>query len=233
MTINGEQLTEVLYAGAGYHQPIFHIDMFVSLTGRGQSGRYRVLVGSPAEADRLLGAVAAATGAERDLRRRGARARGAGLRRDTQSAAADVRRRSAGEGALLVFATSNNCLVQIDDAEGEHVWLPTYGHGAWSELAATDDANRHVWEELGFTVHQLADFNVFAENLGSVHCIKKYLARVDEEDEMRNRSGRRCLVGAAVLAVVASGARSSKAAFPGNNGSSPSRAFATATPRST
>jgi hypothetical protein len=32
-------------------------------------------------------------------------------------------------------------------------------------------------ETLGFTVHQLADFNVFAQNLGSVHCIKKYLAR--------------------------------------------------------
>ena len=75
------------------------------------------------------------------------------------------------------FATSNNCLVQIDDEEGSHVWLPTYGHGAWGELGVTDDANREVWERLGFTVHQLTDFNVFAQNLGSVHCIKKYLAR--------------------------------------------------------
>jgi hypothetical protein len=75
------------------------------------------------------------------------------------------------------FATSNNCLVQIDDEAGNAVWLPTYGHGPWGDLEATDTANRQVWEGLGFTVHQLADFNPFAQNLGSVHCIKKYLER--------------------------------------------------------
>ena len=52
--IDGDKWTEVLYEGTGHHQPIFHIDMFLSLTGRGESGRYRVLVGSPALADRLL-----------------------------------------------------------------------------------------------------------------------------------------------------------------------------------
>jgi hypothetical protein len=75
------------------------------------------------------------------------------------------------------FATSNNCLVQIDKKAGHHVWLPTYGHGDWAELAATDAANKRVWERLGFTVHMLADFHPFAQNLGSVHCIKKYLER--------------------------------------------------------
>ena len=49
LTIDGEAWMEVLYAGTGYHQPIFHIDMFVSLTGRSPTGRYRLLVGSPAE----------------------------------------------------------------------------------------------------------------------------------------------------------------------------------------
>ncbi len=177
VTIEGERWTEVLYAGTGYHQPIFHIDMFVSLTGRSSSGRYRLLVGSPAEADRVLGRqpLPHAMSEVFDDVARGLEAQGFEVMRNplplTYVDDPEARQR------FWYFATSNNCLVQIDDAEGNHVWLPTYGHGAWSELAATDDANRRVWEELGFTVHQLADFNVFAQNLGSVHCIKKYLAR--------------------------------------------------------
>ena len=84
---------------------------------------------------------------------------------------------AANRERMWYFATSNNCLVQIDDEIGNQVWLPTYGHDPWAELAATDDANRRIWEELGFDVHQLADFNPFAQGLGAVHCIKKYLER--------------------------------------------------------
>jgi hypothetical protein len=73
------------------------------------------------------------------------------------------------------FATSNNALVQ--NAPARHVWLPTYGHGSWPELQATDQANAQIWTTLGFEVHELGDFHPFAENLGAVHCIKKYLER--------------------------------------------------------
>ena len=76
---------------------------------------------------------------------------------------------------MWYFATSNNALVQ--NAFSKEVWLPTYGYGNWTELKKTDDANKQIWEGLGFTVHQLSDFHPFAENLGAVHCIKKYLAR--------------------------------------------------------
>jgi hypothetical protein len=177
VTIEGEQWTEVLYAGTGYHQPIFHIDMFVSLTGRSPSGRYRLLVGSPAEADRVLGRspLADALSPIFDDVAHGLESQGFEvIRNPLPLTYVDD---PAARQRFWYFATSNNCLVQIDEAEGSHVWLPTYGHGAWGELAATDDANRRLWEELGFTVHRLADYNVFAQNLGSVHCIKKYVAR--------------------------------------------------------
>jgi hypothetical protein len=36
-----------------------------------------------------------------------------------------------------------------------------------------------LWEESGFTVHLLGDFNPFARRQGVVHCIKKYLRRGD------------------------------------------------------
>ncbi len=174
--IDGDDWTEVLHAGTGHHQPIFHIDMFLSLAGRGESGKYRVLVGSPAAADRLLDRPSVPHGLNElfDDVARQLETQGFEVIRNplplTFLDDPDAKER------FWYFATSNNCLVQIDD-EGSHVWLPTYGHGAWSDLEVTDEANREIWEDLGFTVHQLADFNVFAQNLGSVHCIKKYLAR--------------------------------------------------------
>jgi hypothetical protein len=176
-TMNGEKWTQVLYAGTGTHQPVFHIDMFITLTGRSPSGRYRVLVGSPTEAARILGepALDHAMGPIFDDVARQLVAQDFEVIRNplplTYVDDPDSRRRT------WYFATSNNCLVQVDDRSGNHVWLPTYGHGPWADLRATDEANKQAWEQLGFTVHQLADFHVFAQSLGSVHCIKKYLAR--------------------------------------------------------
>ena len=74
------------------------------------------------------------------------------------------------------FATANNALVEITD-DRRRVWLPAYGFGAWTDLSATDRANVEVWRKLGFEATLLADFHPFAENLGAVHCIKKYLSR--------------------------------------------------------
>ncbi|KAB8319520.1 hypothetical protein SD81_011825 [Tolypothrix campylonemoides VB511288] len=67
--------------------------------------------------------------------------------------------------------------MQIDTYNGNHVWLPTYGLGDWADLASIKAENKRIWQGLGFVVHQLADFHLFAQNLGSVHCIKKYLER--------------------------------------------------------
>jgi hypothetical protein len=41
--------------GAGLFQPIFHIDMFVTLVGRNPQGEFDVLLGSPRMADEMLG----------------------------------------------------------------------------------------------------------------------------------------------------------------------------------
>ena len=41
--------------GAGTYQPIFHIDMFITLVGPDTEGAFNVLVGSPALGDELLG----------------------------------------------------------------------------------------------------------------------------------------------------------------------------------
>jgi hypothetical protein len=188
---NGRAVLEEVETGRGPRQPIFHIDMFISLAGRDPAtGRYRVLVGDPRMADQVLGwtPVAHDMQAEFDaiaaqLGRLGFAVRRTPLpylpaldprpgdfqRPDGTTVHFDSRRR-------WYHATTNNCLVQID-GDGRDVWLPTYGHGAQAALQATDRAHKQVWEELGFAVHQLGDFNAFAFNLGALHCIKKFLVR--------------------------------------------------------
>ena len=52
---SGEYHLDIPGGGTGDLQPIFHIDMFVTLAGPADDGRFRVLVGSPELADRALG----------------------------------------------------------------------------------------------------------------------------------------------------------------------------------
>ena len=53
------------------------------------------------------------------------------------------------------------------------------GAGPEADLAPIDAHMTGLWQQLGFEVHPLADFNSFARRQGVVHCIKKYLRRGD------------------------------------------------------
>jgi hypothetical protein len=50
-----EYILDVPAEGAGTYQPIFHIDMFVTLVGGGKNEKFKVLVGDPSLADKALG----------------------------------------------------------------------------------------------------------------------------------------------------------------------------------
>jgi hypothetical protein len=174
--INGERWEEVIYVGTGEAQPIFHIDMFISLAGRGRSDKYRLLVGSPRMADEILNQAPlphAMAAIFDDMARTLSQQDFEVIRNPLPLTYLDDPQAKV---RMWYFATANNCLVQID-GQDKRVWLPTYGHGAWSNLKAIDKANKRIWQKLGFNVTELADFHPFAQNLGSVHCIKKYLER--------------------------------------------------------
>lgn len=174
---------EAVYRGAGDAQPLDHLDMFISLAGRDRTGRYRLLVGSPALADELLGRPSpdhTMQDVYDDIADRLVAQGFEVIRNPLPLTYGDGRRSVDGtirDVRLWYHASANNCLVQIDSQAGNHVWLPTYGHGAWQHLAVTDAANQAVWEGLGFTVHALANYHAFAQRLGAVHCIAKDLAR--------------------------------------------------------
>ena len=174
--VNGELWHEVLYFGnaPGTVQPLFHIDMFVSLAGRDVNGTYTVMVGSPEMAASILGEPLP-EGAMQDVFddvAAGLSALGFKVIRNPLPMAYDDD--DTDNTRYWYFATGNNVLTQDGPKK---VWIPTYGHGNWTKLAATDAENKRIWESLGYTVELLPDFHPFAANLGAAHCIKKYLGR--------------------------------------------------------
>jgi hypothetical protein len=176
--MNGETWQEKLFFGNkdGTVQPIFHIDMFLTLAGRDAGGRYRILVGDPREAAEIL---------NQEIQPHAMVEIFDDIADQFRALDFDVIRNPLpltyddDEHERLrtwYFATANNALVEIT-ATSKQVWLPTYGHDKWPELAATDERNLEIWQNLGFTAHKLGDFNPFASQLGAAHCIKKYLVR--------------------------------------------------------
>lgn len=176
--LGGQTWKEHLYRGngSGTVQPMFHIDMFITLVGRLDSGQYQVMVGDPRMAAQTLGQqVKPEAMAEiyDDIANQ-LGALGFDVVRNPLPLTYDDN--ETNRDRSWYFATSNNALV-LNDGFTKKVWLPTYGHRKWLELTATDAQNKSIWEGLGFEVIMLGDFHPFAFGLGAVHCIKKYLKR--------------------------------------------------------
>ncbi|WP_299701554.1 hypothetical protein [uncultured Pontibacter sp.] len=177
--MDGVTWTETLHSKniEGTVQPLFHIDMFITLAGRGKSGKYQILVGDTRLAAEVLGEELTNYGipdvfddVAAMLVRQGFEV----IRNPLPLTYLDnpeERRRK------WYYATSNNAVVEVKSKTEKTVWLPTYGHGNWEYLRKTDEANKQLWEKLGFKVIQLEDFHPFAEKSGALHCIKKYLRR--------------------------------------------------------
>lgn len=178
-TIVGEGWTVRHYWGnrPGTRQPLFHIDLFVTLAGRATDGRSRILVGDPSAAANLL---------RRPI-----------VERMMQPIFDQIADDLAGNGFQVIrnplplaymdepdkrlrtwyFASSNNAWVQNCDRHGNVVWLPSYGHGNWPELTATDRANADIWRSLGYEVRMIRNCQPLAENRGGLHCLGKILSR--------------------------------------------------------
>ncbi|MEP2989844.1 MAG: hypothetical protein ABJN65_12235 [Parasphingorhabdus sp.] len=158
-------------------QPIFHVDMFMTLAGPGADGRERVLVGDPAMAAEIfddplypLSLAEKFNAIAEDLSARGFDV----IRNPLPMIYMDnVEQRTR----TWFYANSNNVLVQRSETEGNIVWMPEYGHDNWPELAKTDAANWDIWENLGYEVRVITDGQRLAENLGGLHCLTNVLKR--------------------------------------------------------
>ena len=210
---DGRYFLDVTRGGTGTFQPIFHIDMLMTLVGS-DGDNFHVMVADPTIADDMLGTTSpySLAGAYNLIARQledaglsiirnpivhwpteGRTLTLSDLREISaeppvdevlQAAIDDLAGPGANDSSDVTVRdwhhiTWNNCLVENSRTVGKHVYLPTFGHGTKSALQAVDDHMKSMWEGLGFQAHMLGDFNPFAERLGVVHCIKKYLERGD------------------------------------------------------
>jgi hypothetical protein len=179
--VGGTDRTEILPGGGPSPHPLIHLDMFLTPAGRDAAGRYRLLVGSPSKADEFLGRPPVDPVLDQHLDGIADELAGHGfevVRNPLPLTWGDGRRVVEGQECdvrMWYLASANNCLVQTDPFCGDCVWLPTYGHGAWRELAPIDTANKAIWRALEFRVHQLGSFHSFAQRYGALHCIAKDL----------------------------------------------------------
>ena len=178
IVINNEPWFEEVYVGnaQGTTQPLFHIDMFITLAGRSDDGKQIVVVGDPQAAADLLNTPLSRYAMQPIFNNIATKLTAAGFEVVRNPLPLVYQDEPARKIRRWYFATANNALVQTAEKD-RRVWLPTYGHGDWRELAATDRANADIWRHLGYSVHSLGDFHPFARNLGAVHCISKYLGR--------------------------------------------------------
>lgn len=202
---NGTHYVDVVFQGnqQGTAQPLFHIDMFLTLAGRNADGQYQILVGDPSLAPNPPATSFAGYTMQNIYDNIDTNLKNAGFETirnplpltfdpqtipvaalnrpdDSNLYAIYLQLTNAGLTEVTLrswyFATANNALVQ-NDAADRRVWLPTYGHGSYSYLQASDQANKELWEDLGYTVVMLPSFHRLARGLGAVHCIQKYLDR--------------------------------------------------------
>jgi hypothetical protein len=194
-------LTDIRHYGnrVGGCQPIFHLDMFLTLAGRDRGTRkYRILVGDPRLAANIMGTPldpAALADVFDDI---AASLRGMGFEVTRNPMPYLSHLDVAKKERNWFYATSNNALVEVFDHLEKHprgrVWLPVYEQMssnvdvAPEKLHAVDEANRELWERLGFEVETIPNCLAFVEASGSIHCLIKELDRVPAHSQS-NRIG--------------------------------------------
>jgi hypothetical protein len=182
------------YLGGGYYQPIFHIDMYVTPTGKlGQSGKPIAFVASPRLGREAVGEESKPTDfdiyfdeAAEQLSQTAEVSRMPILAQFLRS-----RTREGEEEERYYFLSYNNAVVE-NYGNTSNVYLPTFSQdvedyqsdpdylhyeGDVAKRQALDKAAASAWAQLGFTVHQMDGLEDLAMGMGCVHCITKTLAR--------------------------------------------------------
>jgi hypothetical protein len=168
--------TQTLFDGVGLSQPIFHIDMFISLIGRTKKGKYRLAVGSPKMADTLLGRRSLPQNLDEqfdDLAER----LGTHPELEVIRSPLPLEEVQSGNDVTWYYATACNNIVEIIDEKNKTVWLPEYGFGDKAYLKVIDEYHAKLWRDMGFKVVGLGNFNPVAACFGAAHCLKKILVR--------------------------------------------------------
>ena len=184
----GQPFKRVIAIGAHTEQEppkLIHLDLYMSLTGQREEGRYIILVGrcelvSATTPDPdlvrsidLMNAYLEAVAAQLTTL-------GFAVRRNPIPV---VQKRNAVESYLCAY---NNCLTEVVEGMRPVVWLArlSFGQeatGHYAHLKRLEDENIKLWEDLGFEVRLVdANFHTILDDQGSLHCITNEVLRITE-----------------------------------------------------
>jgi len=189
------QLHHDIYRWRGKEQPLFHIDLFVTLLGRDTVGKQLIMVGEPVkgfdaneldkhtqqlfdyqfnDVERRI--TECLQNLERDLQKNG-------IQYEILRNPLPLTYHGYGWDTSWYWASYNNCLIEITDTQ-KTVWLPSYGTDTdinnphWNDLKKYDEQQVNLLRRNGFKVHLFnQDFHFLASKSGSLHCMTKCLCR--------------------------------------------------------
>lgn len=201
---NDKQFHHDIYRWRGKEQPLFHIDLFITLLGRNKQGKQLILVGEP-----IIGFdIKKLNKHEKqlfdyqfdDVKER--------IEECLQNLKHDLNQNDIqyeiirnplpmtyyrhGFDMSWYWASYNNSLVEVINADEKTIWLPRYGTNEhprnlqWNDLKKYDQEQVDLLQKNDFQVHLFNhDFHFLARKSGSLHCMTKCLYRSNNMGQLK------------------------------------------------
>ncbi|WP_234497993.1 agmatine deiminase family protein [Vibrio maritimus] len=163
----------------GTYQPIFHIDMYITLGGKSENGRELIFVGDVNLAKSVLEQesplVEIASSFDKTAEWLSGYSQN-GIEFEVVRIPLDLWNISNSQGTFLSY---NNCIIEVF-GEAKNVYVPSYSSVAPGSInrRKLDETVASIFNEHGFNVTMLSGaYEELCKNGGSVHCITKVLDR--------------------------------------------------------
>ncbi len=202
---NDRQFHHDIYRWRGKEQPLFHIDLFITLLGRNVQGKQLILVGKPVigfdikklnEDERQLFDYQFDDVQER-------------IEECLQHLKHDLNQNDIqyeiirnplpmtyyrhGFDMSWYWASYNNSLVEVINTDKKTIWLPRYAtnehpqNPQWNDLKKYEQEQIDLLQENDFQVHLFNhDFHFLARKSGSLHCMTKCLYRSNSIGQLKS-----------------------------------------------
>ena len=162
----------------GQYQPIFHIDMYVTLGGKTAEGKELVFVGDPALAKSILNQPAPPAEVVQafDKTAQFFKSYSSGTKFEVVRLPLDLWDVTSKSGTFLTY---NNCLIESFE-DTRNAYLPAYASVAPGSLnrRRLDKKAAQVFKNAGFSTKLLTGaYEELCKHGGSIHCITKALDR--------------------------------------------------------
>lgn len=159
-------------------QPLFHLDMFITLAGRRDfGGPYRVLVGDPAAGADLAGLPSPSESIRHSFDAVARLLESHGFQVIRNPLPLVFHDNDTAHRRHWYYVSPNNCQVEFPHEGRPRVWLPQFGNAGWPSLRKVDAYMAELWTRLGVTVCDAGHCHALAQMGGGLNCATKVVRR--------------------------------------------------------